>query len=67
MFYVPWRNQTEEIRTNFSLQVTISYKQKPVFKEVVGMFTPQTLIKDVLQQAPGSQRLLMDNGVRCLG
>lgn len=31
------------------------------------MFTKDTLIKDILQQAPGSQSLLMDFGVRCLG
>lgn len=31
------------------------------------MFTRQTLIKDILIKAPGSQNLLMDLGVRCLG
>lgn len=31
------------------------------------MITRQTLIKDILQQIPGSQKILMDAGVRCLG
>ncbi len=31
------------------------------------MLTRHTLIKDILQQFPGSQRMLMDAGVRCLG
>jgi hypothetical protein len=31
------------------------------------MFTKDTLIKDILQQAPSSLSLLMDFEVRCLG
>lgn len=31
------------------------------------MITPKTLIKDILIQVPGSQELLMNLGVRCLG
>lgn len=31
------------------------------------MITRQTFIKDILQKYPGSQKLMMDAGVRCLG
>lgn len=31
------------------------------------MIDRYTLIKDILQKIPGSQRLLMNAGVRCLG
>lgn len=31
------------------------------------MIDRHTLIKDILQKIPGSQKILMDHGVRCLG
>lgn len=29
------------------------------------MFTPKTLVKDVLIQAPGARKLLMELGTKC--
>ena len=31
------------------------------------MITRNTFVKDILRQIPGSQKILMDHGVRCLG
>mgnify|MGYP003937232297 FL=1 len=38
-----------------------------IYRRYSPMITRRTLIKDILQQVPGSQRLLMNAGVRCLG